>query len=226
MIKIKSISLVSRGIKTVFLVVLNTFVLYAAGAIIFSLLGTHPPAQNCMSVKEIYISTNGVHLDIILPVYEINYNLLNQLDISANTRFVAFGWGDKQFYINTPEWKDLTFPIAFKALFLKSETAMHVTHYKQGYPSWNRIVICPQQMETLNRYILKSFAREENGNILKIPITGYGDNDTFYNATRSFSLFRTCNVWVNNALKEAGIRTAVWSPFDVGVLYHIKKMPK
>jgi len=194
------------------------------GAIIFSLLGTHPPAQNCTSGKEIYISTNGVHLDIILPVNEINDALLNQLEISANTRFVAFGWGDKQFYINTPEWKDLTFPVAFKALFLKSETAMHVTRYKQVYPSWNRIVICPQQVETLNRYILKSFAHKENDNISKIPITGYGNNDTFYNATGSFSLFHTCNVWVNNALKEAGIRTAIWSPFDVGVLYHIKKI--
>jgi len=39
--------------------------------------------------------------------------------------------------------------------------------------------------------------------------------------TGSFSLFNTCNVWVNKALKVTGIETSVWSPFDFGVLHHL-----
>ena len=192
-------------------------------AIIFSLLGTHPTAQKCTPEDEIYISTNGVHLDIIFSVKEIDSILRKQIEIPANTKFVSFGWGDKQFYINTPEWKDLTFPVAFKSLFLKSETAIHVTFYSQAYPFWNKITVCSEQLESLNNYIFQSFACDNTGKIVKVPISGYTFNDNFYNATGSFSLFRTCNVWVNTALKEAGIRTAIWSPFDVGVLYHIKK---
>jgi len=222
--KMKIISILWKAIKTILFTIVNLLLLYILGAIIFSLLGTHPPAKQCFPENEIYISTNGVHLDIIFPTNEINYTLRNQLEINPNTKFVSFGWGDKQFYIQTPEWKDLTVPVAFKALFLKSETAMHVTRYSQSYPHWNKITLCPEQLKKLNEYIVQSFARNSAGNVEKVPVPGYGYNDTFYDANGSFSLFRTCNIWVNNALKKAGIRTAIWSPFDVGVLYHIKKI--
>ena len=220
----KWVSIVWKAIKTILFTVINILLLYVLAAIIFSLLGTHPPAKQCVPDNEIYISTNGVHLDIIFPANEINNALRHQLEITPNTKFVSFGWGDKQFYIQTPEWKDLTVPVAFKALFLKSETAMHVTLYDQSYLRWNKITICPEQLEVLNEYIEKSFATDSAGKIVKVPVPGYGYNDTFYNATGSFSLFHTCNIWVNNALKKTGIRTAIWSPFDVGVLYHIKKI--
>jgi len=142
-----------KAIKIILFTTVNLLLLYVLGAIIFSLLGTHPPEKQCVPGNEIYISTNGVHLDIIIPADEIDKTLYNQLEITPKTEFISFGWGDKQFYIQTPEWKDLTVPVAFKALFLKSETAMHVTRYSKSYPHWNKIAVCPEQLEILNGYI-------------------------------------------------------------------------
>jgi uncharacterized protein (TIGR02117 family) len=217
----KTITLIFKLLKAVFIFLTSAVILYFMAALILSFLKTHPPKTDCLAENEIYITTNGVHLDIVLPVKNIEPELLNQLEILPGTKYVSFGWGDREFYINTPEWKDLTFKTAFKALFLRSESAMHVTCYSTRYTSLRNIKICSAQLDFLNKYIEKSFSKNESGSFKKIAVPGYYDSDFFYEATGSFSLFKTCNVWVNNALKAADVPTSVWSPFDFGVLFHL-----
>lgn len=36
---------------------------------------------------------------------------------STDFNYIAFGWGDKGFYLDTPTWADLKFSTAFKAAF-------------------------------------------------------------------------------------------------------------
>ena len=217
----KIINLIFKLLKQFFIFLISAVILYFVAALILSVLKTHPPKMDCLAYKEIYITTNGVHLDIVLPVENVKPELLNNLEILPGTKYVSFGWGDREFYINTPEWKDLTFKTAFKALFLKSESAMHVTCYSTSYSSWRKIKICSSQIDLLNNYIEKSFSKNENGGLQKIAVPGYYESDFFYEATGSFSLFHTCNVWVNKALKVTGVETSVWSPFDFGVLHHL-----
>jgi uncharacterized protein (TIGR02117 family) len=217
----KTINLIFNLLKAVFLFLVSAVILYFLAALVLSYMKTHPPKQDCVTDKEIYITTNGVHLDIILPVENVEPEFLSRLEILPGTKYVSFGWGDREFYINTPEWKDLTLITAFKALFLKSETAMHVTCYSTSYSSWRNIKICASQLDLLNSTIKKSFSKNENGSFNKLAVPGYYNSDFFYEATGSFSLFNTCNVWVNRALKVTGVPTSVWSPFDFGVLHHL-----
>ncbi len=210
-------------VKTVFLVFVSLIVIYFIAALILSVVKTRPPVQDCNEKKELFITTNGVHLDIIIPMELLNPDFSRNLETLPGTKYVSFGWGDRNFYINTPEWKDLTFPTAFNALFLKSKTAMHVTCLQQKYSGWEPFYLCPERLGDLHFYIENSFLRNENGTFIKIPVQGYYGFDFFYEAKGSFSLFKTCNVWVNNALKTAGFETSVWSPFDWGVLYHLSE---
>lgn len=211
-----------KFLKIILLTVLTVTVIYFLAALLLSVIKTHPPEQSCFIKNEIYISSNGIHLDIIISVELLDPNFLQKLELLPGTKFLAFGWGDRRFYLNTPEWKDLTFSTAFNALFLKSKTAMHFTCLSHSYTDWKSVSICPIQFNALTMYIENSFQKDEDGNFIKIPVKGYYDFDFFYNATGSFSIFKTCNIWVNRALKEAGVVTSVWSPFDFGVLYHIK----
>ena len=190
-------------------------------ALLFSFIKTKNTDLDCLKQKEIYITTNGVHLDIIVPVDNLNKEFTSQLKLIRGTKYVSFGWGDKKFYINTPDWSDLTFPTAFRAVFLKSKTAMHVTCYSDIYKSWRKVELCEEQYRIIKDYILNSFLKDENGDIMRIDIEGYGLNDSFYDANGSFSLFKTCNIWVNIGLKKAGIETSIWSPFDFGILHHL-----
>jgi uncharacterized protein (TIGR02117 family) len=211
-----------NSLKKILFAIFAGIAFYLACALIFSLMPTHPPKQTCLPGNEIFITSNGVHLDIIFPVENLEPQLLHKLDILPGTLFIGFGWGDKEFYIKTPEWSDLTLPVAFKALFLKSKTAMHVTFYPRSFQSWKKLLLCSEQLKKLNRYVLNSFKKNNQGNLQKMDFEGYTRYDDFYNATGSFSIFHTCNVWVNVALKEIEVKTSVWSPFDFGILYHLK----
>jgi uncharacterized protein (TIGR02117 family) len=210
-----------KVVKILLMAIFFLIISYLFFALLLSFLSTHPPREVCNSSKKIFITTNGIHLDIVIPVAELEPEFVKNIDIYKDTKYVSFGWGDKDFYINTPQWSDLKFRIAFKSLFLKSESAMHVTYYPVFYNDWRSVDLCPQQLDILKSYIKNSFKTDNDGNLKKLSFPGYSYNDSFFEAHGSFTLFRTCNVWVNNGLKKTGIKTSLWSPFDFGVLYHL-----
>ncbi|MFY7811530.1 MAG: DUF2459 domain-containing protein [Flavobacterium sp.] len=85
---------------------------------------------------EIFIKTNGVHSDLVMPVKnnlkDWSKNILFKHTISKDTtyQYIAFGWGDRAFYLETPTWADLKFSVALKATLGLNKTAMHTTFYK------------------------------------------------------------------------------------------------
>ena len=84
---------------------------------------TTPENLNCVSEKEVFISTNGIHLDIIVPRKNLTKGLQQELEISESVEYISFGWGDREFYLETPTWNDFKLSTAVKAIFLISETA-------------------------------------------------------------------------------------------------------
>jgi uncharacterized protein (TIGR02117 family) len=182
----------------------------------------------------VYIKTNGVHTDIVVPVVnadkdwrpEIAYRHTKGNDTTLP--YVAFGWGDKGFYLNTPEWKDLRFSTAFNAAFGLSTTAMHTTFYGQLTENNNcrKLVLSREQYRLLVVYIRGSFRNDAAGHVQPIVTNAnYGDADAFYEANGTYSLFRTCNTWANSALKACGQRCCLWTAFDTGIFlkYPLKK---
>lgn len=166
----------------------------------------------------IYISTNGVHIDIIIDTTDIIPILKDGLLVYEEYKYIGFGWGDENFYINTPTWDDLTFANAFSALFLDSSTLMHVTRYKRNKSKWVPIQVSTKQLHALNNYINNTFALSEKNSKQILLNKGYYHNDDFYKAKGSYSLFNTCNSWANNALKSSGIKACLWTPFDFGLI--------
>ena len=166
----------------------------------------------------IHVLSNGVHTDIILALEDVPERLRNQLTVRPGTRYVAFGWGDKGFYLDTPTWAELRASVAFKAALLPSPTAMHVTYYPAVGPDWYPVRISAAQLADGLAFLYPSFRLTETGLIQPIPDKGYGTNDDFYEAVGNYSMFYTCNVWANQYLKEMDIRTAIWAPFDWAIL--------
>jgi uncharacterized protein (TIGR02117 family) len=178
----------------------------------------------------IYINSNGVHTDIVVPLKnavkdwtkDILYSQTKSKDSIAN--FVAFGWGDKGFYLDTPEWSDLKTSTAFKAAFYLGTSAMHTRFYKNMKEDEEcvKIMISKQDYTDLVHYITESFQMDEGKKILWIKDRSYGQYDAFYEANGKYSLFYTCNTWANNALKAAHQKAALWTPYDKGIFCHYK----
>lgn len=180
----------------------------------------------------IYIKTNGVHTDIVVPVrngladWSTEVRYANTASQDTGYAYLGLGWGDKGFYLQTPEWADLKFSVAFNAAFARSTTAMHATFYKELSENdrCRKIVISNEQYKRLVSYISNSFQKDAQGHFVYIHTTAnYGQTDAFYEANGSYSLFRTCNTWSNNALKESGQKCCLWTIFDKGIFLKYDK---
>ncbi|WP_218126999.1 TIGR02117 family protein [Catalinimonas alkaloidigena] len=191
-------------------------VIYSVVALVLTFWTVERP-RACPPTRTLYLTTNGVHLDLVVPVDHASAALKTGLRLQGDDRFLAFGWGDREFYLHTPTWNDLTLQTAVQALFWKSATLMHVTRYRQPQTHWIAVPLCEEQLEELMAYIDQSFATDAAGKVL-LPGEGYGPRDDFYKARGSYSCLNTCNTWGNTGLQKIGLKTPLWTPFDFGVL--------
>lgn len=193
------------------------------------------PSERIKEKKDvrIYVLSNGVHTDIVVPVRNRQIDWSDYV-LTKNTRlrdtafaYLAFGWGDKGFYMDTPSWGELKTSTAFNAAFGLSTTAIHTTYYKEMQENPEnciRLQLSEKQYKRLVRYILSSFQITKKGGLRFIPTDAvYGDNDSFYEAHGTYSLFQTCNSWANGALKSCGQKAALWTAFQGGIFCHYRQ---
>jgi len=178
-----------------------------------------------------YILTNGVHTDLVVPICTQYIDWSKKLPFENTTgkdssaQLIAFGWGDKGFYLETPTWNDLKFSTAFKAAFALSESAIHATYYHELPETKNciKLDISNEQYQRLIAFITSRFDTDSSGNFIYIKTNAnYSDSDAFYEAKGKYNLFYTCNTWANNGLKSCGQKACVWTPFDKGIFYQYK----
>ncbi|MBC7451985.1 MAG: DUF2459 domain-containing protein, partial [Cytophagales bacterium] len=74
--------------------------------------------------------------------------------------------------------------------------------------------ITKEQYAVLCGYIQHSFKKDSNNHIITVPHDSRYYNGNFYDANGSYSLFKSCNTWVNIGLKKSDISTCLWTPFD------------
>ena len=175
---------------------------------------------------EIHILTNGVHTDIVVPVRtsqmdwseKISYD--NAQDADSTFGYLAMGWGDKGFYLQTPTWAELKFSVAFNAAFGLSTSAIHATYYQTMEESerCKKMVLSAEQYDRLIDYITDSFKTAESDDFIHIDTDAhYGTTDAFYEAHGKYNFFKTCNTWANNALAACGQKCCYWTASDKGI---------
>ena len=109
----------------------------------------------------IYLLTNGVHTDLVLPTKTsiVDWSLIlpyqNTRSQQTDFKHIAIGWGDKGFYLDTPTWADLKVSTAIKASFWLGESAMHCTYYNEITESEHckKIMLTSSQYQNLVNYI-------------------------------------------------------------------------
>lgn len=203
--------------------VLLLLLLYGLCSVLLSYLSTAPkPIENCYDKDKIYLSSNGIHLDLVFPRHLLRDSLKVLLFEDRPSDYLAIGWGDRGFYLETPTWEDLRYTTVLKALLWKSPAVLHVTDYNAIYQHWESVSLCPEQIETLQGYILEFIQLDEAQQARRITGQSYGYNDRFYEAKGSYNCILTCNEWVNRGFKRAKQKTAIWSPYTFGILRNMK----
>ncbi len=214
-------------LKKLFLWFFAFIAVYFIAAFVLSRITVNSKDKDPKKEVVIYLKSNGIHTDIALPVKNEIKDWSNEIKYShtisndSTMQFVAFGWGNKDFYLNTPDWSDLKFSTAFKAAFHIGSSAMHTQFYYNLSESerCRKIEISQEEYKKLVRYISESFTKENN-EVQLISGQHYNDHDAFYEANGKYDLFNTCNSWTNCALKTSGQKAAVWALTDSAILRH------
>lgn len=214
-----------KGLVQICTTFLSALMLYFTIVMLGSVVPT--PGEDQKEEVKIYIQSNGVHTDVVVPLINALKDWTKLIDTSdfqlnKNATFIAFGWGDKGFFLDTPTWAELRASTALKAIFLPSPCAMHV-ELKMNEPSEKDNVrgalISKENYLNLADYIENSFELRSN-KPRRIEGASYWGYDCFYEAKDSYHLFNTCNSWTNGAIKSAGLTTASFAAFPNTVMWY------
>lgn len=184
--------------------------------------GWRPPARGVT----IYVESNGVHTDLVVPVSAagVDWRDLVRPEDIADPRYagydhLAIGWGDAQFYLETPTWADVRPTTVLRAALGSDRTLVHVEHLPE--PAIGRdvrpIVLREAEYRRLAAFIRASFAAVPPGERPGI-FRGYGAYDAFYSGSGRYDALMTCNAWTGAALRAAGVRVGRWTPFAMTVM--------
>jgi uncharacterized protein (TIGR02117 family) len=178
----------------------------------------------------VYVVKSGPHCDVMVPVksdvhdWSVDFPFQNNHQVDTSLSWVAVGWGDEDFYMNTPTWADLTVKRALASACGLGTAAMHASFYRE-VPT-NRPVIklslTEAQYTRLCGFIHASLVHTDAGSsVLLMPTRAgvNGDFDRYYDAHGTYSALYTCNTWVNDALIACGQKACLWTPFANGIFY-------
>src|SRR5690606_29971477 len=147
--------IIRKIVKGILIIILIP-ILYLVISLILTYITIHPEPETSEKEKTIYLSSNGVHAAIVIHKNDMEPELLQGLH-SPGDEYFSFGWGDENFYLNTPTWSDLTIKNAITAIFTSSSTLIHLNRYKNLQQDWVKIKVSRDQLKHLNEYIYETF---------------------------------------------------------------------
>jgi len=204
--------------------------LYFAAALLLGLIPANAAWRQAESGIAIFVRTNGVHTWILMPktnAYMDWRPFIPGWDVrdprwdAAN--YAAFGYGEREVYLNTPTWGDLSVGAAARAAFGTGEALVHVEHVQEPQvdADTRRIVLRPDEYRRLVAFVAARFRRDGRGQTLAILSSGYRDDDVFYEANGGYSAILTCNEWTGRALRTAGVRIGLWTPLEQSIMWRL-----
>lgn len=169
----------------------------------------------------VFVEDNGIHTGIVLPKRLLTPRLAARFaaaDLSdpryGRHDWLAIGWGDRAFYIDTPSWRDLSLTTVAAAAIGSDATVLHVEHVPPPVAGGRvrRVLLRPDQAERLIAFIDATLGEGH-------AVPGYDAWDAFYSARGHYSAIRTCNGWTGEALAAAGVPMGRWTPFSGTVMW-------
>ncbi len=165
----------------------------------------------------------GIHSEIIVPFEHKIFDWRKHLGMGKNAdyNYLAFGWGEREFYMNPPREIDAKIVAGIKALFLPNPSVIRVEGYK-NLPQ-NFEIECFGVSQSgylkLNKFIKNTFQLDQQGE--KIRLSGGSGNASYFEAKGTYSILRNCNSWTAEALRKADVNTPVWAGLSTAIMLHL-----
>lgn len=198
--------------------------LFFLAALIGSIIPANSGWQEPDDGIELFVQTNGVHVSLIVPMQEGGEDLSDLVkpgDLTRSDQYgthAMIGWGHQGVYRSGESWSKVRFADIVDAATGSDEVLLHIYHRVRPDQTEHRRAfrVTAAQYRFIIGEIRDSFHLDESGGSITSP--GYGSDNVFYAAKGHYSAVNTCNEWIADLLRRAGVRIGVWTPFAGGVM--------
>lgn len=166
-------------------------------------LDSHAAGKNA---KTIFVVHNNWHAALVVRRADLTEGLVPEQDHFPEAEYLEIGWGDRDYFPATEE----SVGLALRAAFWSRGSVLHVVGLRgavRDYVTDGEIIelaLSPKAFRRLSEFISASFSRA-NPSIPAQSQPGLVSYSRFYPASGRFSILRTCNTWIAEALKSAGL---------------------
>jgi uncharacterized protein (TIGR02117 family) len=189
-------------------------------------VGYETPAD--ADAVRIFVRSNEIHTDLVLPVRddasEIDWQaVFPPRDFLRDVRsdeWVSIGWGNRQFYVETPTWAEFKLGTAGRALFWPSESVLHAEYlpYATSDANMRPVLISREKYRELVTFVETSIGkRNAKGTAQTASTVTCGNSDRFYESSGRYHAFNTCNQWTGRGLARVSVPVGIWTPLKTHV---------
>lgn len=159
-----------------------------------------------------------IHYDFLIPLTpqtRARFGFAEAAGVPVSlpaAEWLVVGWGARQFYTIAGTFADATPGSVFRAV-TGDDAVMHldVAGDVSQIASVRYLTLSDAQFAALLQAIDASFLHDQTGAPLMLP-DRFSNHDAFFAGKGRFNLFHTCNNWVGETLRAAGVPMGVWTP--------------
>jgi uncharacterized protein (TIGR02117 family) len=156
--------------------------------------------------KRVFVVHNNWHAALIVRKADLSQALFPEQDHFPEAEYLEIGWGDRDYFPATEE----SVGLALRAAFWSSGSVLHVVSFRGPIGDYFvdgeiiELALSPEAFQRLSESLSASFSRADRS-VAAQSQPGLVPHARFYPAAGRFSILRTCNTWIAESLKSAGL---------------------
>lgn len=198
--------------------------LYLAASLLLPLFPGPGPDLSGPPARTIGLLQGPIHTDILIPLTpetRARFAFAEAAGVPVNhpdAQWLVFGWGSTAFYTTAGTYADITASAVLTAATGDSAVIrLDALGALPTMPNLRLLRLSGPQFRSLLARMTATFASETPSDR-----PGFTGSDAFFPAKGRFNLFRTCNVWLGETFRAAGIPFGLWTPANWSVSLALK----
>ena len=156
--------------------------------------------------KRVYVAHNNWHAALILRKADLIHDVVPEQYEFPDAEYLEIGWGDRDYFPAIEE----SVGLALRAAFWSRGSVLHVVGFNGAVTDYVtdgeiiELALSREAFLNLSAFVSASFSRTDPS----VPAPsqpGLVATGRFYPANGRFSILRTCNTWIAQSLKSAGL---------------------
>ena len=194
-------------------------VLYALASVVLPLIPGPGPDLSGPPARQIGLLQGPIHTDILFPLtpeVRETFTFAEPAGVPINhpdAEWLVLGWGSAAFYTTAGTYADITARAVLTAATGDDAVIrLDALGPQPPLPNLRVLALSEAQFQALLTQTAAAFASQT-----RLDHPGFTGADAFFPARGHFHLFRTCNVWLGESLRAAGIPFGLWTPANWSV---------